>query len=150
MVENDSKDRFFDDEEFLKNNDEVLVDENDVAVLKQLDNAVSIEIDNFYKENSDKPRSRSSLLREPPLLKISSSDGQFTNFFITENLARILKNDFENIDRAYRGLSVKEDKPKKTFQDNLQSFLTWMKDNKIKTICGFLVLALFVYGIVQF
>lgn len=141
---------YFDDDEYFINDDALVLEENEVSIIKQDENYISVELNNFYKDDGKSARNKFGLKNDPPILSISSSDGDQVDFLVTENLANVLAKDFKNISRAYAGISVDSKKEKKSFKENWDSVVQWMRDNKIKTILIAFVLLLIVYGMVQF
>lgn len=122
-----------DDEEFLAGDDVVVAEKDTLSLFKQSENIISYEILN-YLDDKDKPRKRMSLRSDPPILHISSSDGQSVDFVITSNFARSMSETLKNIDRSYSGLSSSKKKTldQEEIRGNWDKFTKWVKDNKVK------------------
>lgn len=141
------RDYFDDDEEFLRGDDKVIHTDSDIALFKQEEGVISWEIANFYKENG-KPRSQRSLRNDPPILKISSSDGVTADFLVTHQFAKSLSFMMNNVSRAYYGVSPTEEKKKitqSTIKDKISSMGNWIRAHKIKSTIA-LVLIGFILG----
>lgn len=139
-----------DDEEFLLGDDSVIADKDVLGLFKQSDNVVSYEILNFYNENG-KPRNRMSLRNDPPILHISSSNGDTADFILTRNFTKNTASMLKEIDKAYSGISSKKNKKidQEEIQGFFQKFITWAKENKAKSITlGVLVVLFVVYTVI--
>lgn len=130
-----SNDYFDDDEEFLRGDDKPVHNDADIALFKQIDGVISWEIINFYKENG-KPRSKYALKTDPPLIKISSSEGDTAEFLVTQNFAKSMGSMLNNVNRAYYGVSP--EKEQKAFsqegiKDKFSSLKQWVRFHKVKS-----------------
>lgn len=108
MSRPESGDSYFDDDEaFLPGDDDVIGYEESIGFIQQLEGVVSWELVNFYGDDG-KPRSKSSLRSEPPVLRISSSDGAVAQFVVTRELARTLSDVFADVHKGYFGVQPKK------------------------------------------
>lgn len=138
-----------DDEQFLAGDDVVVSESDALSLFKQTDNVVSYEVLNFYDDNG-KPRNRLSLRNDPPILHISSSDGQSADFVLTKNFTSGTARMLRDVERAYVGMSPKKSADeKKTFRSRVDDVKSWAKANKAKAIMLGVLAVLFVGYIVS-
>jgi len=139
------KDYFDDDEQFLKGDDSVIVEKDVLSLFKQSDNVVSCEILNFYDEKG-KPRNRMSLRNDPPVLHISSSDGQSADFVLTQNFTKSIADTLKTVEKSYLG--IPSAKKKKVDQEEIHNtfdrVVNWAKTNKVKSIFLGVMVAMFI------
>lgn len=142
-----------DDESFLAGDDVILSETDALSIFQQSENVVSYEILNF-SDDKGKPRSRLSLLNDPPILHITSSDEQSADFLLTREFTRTLAGLLKDVDRSYSGISPKS-KKKPLSQESVRSWfdnvIEWGKENKFKAVLLGIVIILFIgYSIVSF
>lgn len=134
-----------DDEEFLLGDDSVIADKDVLGLFKQSDNVISYEVLNFYNENG-KPRNRMSLRNDPPVLHISSSNGDTADFILTRNFTKNAAYMLKEVDKAYSGISPQKNKKidQEEIQGTFKKIVSWAKNNKVKSITLGALIALFV------
>ena len=150
----EDKSNFLDDDEaFLAGEDTVLSQSDVLNIFQQSKNLVSYEVMNFLNEKG-KPRSKMSLLNDPPILHIASSDQQSADFVLSKEFTRNMVNTLKDVDRAYLGISPKKEKKPLTqegIRERFDTVLQWMKDNKVKSGLLVLLIVLFVgYSVFSF
>lgn len=152
-TEKTSQEYLDDDELFLAGEDSILSQKDALSIFQQSDKLVSYEIMNFYDKNG-KVKNKLSLLNDPPILHISSSDQQSADFVLTREFTRTMAHLLKDVDKAYIGISPKKEKKPLT-QDNVRqwfdSVLNWAKENKVKAgLLGILVILFVVYTVLSF
>lgn len=146
-----SEDPFFESEDSILE-DKIVVDEKARKVLMQRENLVDVKITGLYVDENDdsdfRVKNRLLLRTNPPKLEITGfQDGEEipVYFDLTETFTEVLRQNIENVDRAYHGLKPKRDLTfKEASKENLVSAQNWIMDHKIITA----LLALFVVFIV--
>lgn len=152
--ETKSKDDFLDDDEAFLAGEDVILSQSDVLkIFQQSENLVSYEVMNFLNDKG-KPRTKMSLLNDPPILHITSSDQQSADFVLSKDFTRTMIRTLKDVDRAYMGISPKEDKKplsQEGIRERFDNILQWMKDNKLKAGVLAILIVLFVgYTIFSF
>lgn len=141
-------DGYFDDDEAVlaAGDDEVVHKDDLMAIFKQTDRALLVEVLNFYKPNGETPRSQFMLRNDPPILQVTSSEGEKVQLVLTKELSTYLAKTTEDVRRGFYGIAPKSEKKPLT-QESIKEWgtnvLHWMGEHKVKT--GLLVLlALFL------
>ena len=134
-----------DDEEWLKAKDEILESSYDSVLVKQDDAIVFWQIEGLY-DDEGKVRSKRSLRNNPPVLKVSDSNGNASEFLLTKELSGTMASHLENTYRAYYGIRPRSEL---SFKEKVSGAKTWVKANSVKVIiAGLVVAGLVVLGIV--
>ena len=98
-----SDDEYFaDDEQMLAGDDLILHDKGDLSVIEQLDGVVSWQIHGIY-DKKGALKSRRAVRVDPPILEITSSDGQSAQFVLTEYAAASLLDALNDVKKSYSG-----------------------------------------------
>lgn len=128
---------YFDDDDFLAAEDRSLHSDQSAGVVQQLENVVSWEVEGFYKEDG-KPRNRLVLRQDPPIFKITSSNGDYAEFILTKTLAQDFERIFGDVHNGFYGITPKSDRPspfsQEGFRSNMEGAKEWVLDNKVKTL----------------
>lgn len=141
-----------DDEAFLNGDDVILSQKEALSIFQQSENVVSYEILNFFDEKG-KARNSFSLRNDPPILHITSSDQQSADFVLTQKFVHTMAELLKNVDRAYMGVSPKKNSAltQEGVRSRFDSFLIWVKENKIKAgLLSLLIVLTIVYSFVSF
>lgn len=141
----DRVDYFDDDEKMLNGDDKLVHESDDVAVFEQMENIISWEVENYYKDDG-KPRNRFSLRNDPPVLKVSDSNGDSASFVITREFSGSLSKLLADIERSYYGVSEKRTHANSTSKDRLQDFTNFVKRHAILFILGGLILGVSLFS----
>lgn len=141
-------DYFADDEKFLSDDTELDL-RKDLGIFKQDNAIVTWGITNLY-DGSDDFRKKRNIRRDPPVLRISSSDGDEAQFILTKDFTKSLKNALGSVEKAYNGLS--DSKGSSTsdakLKEKFEEIKTWVSENKIKTgVIGLLIVFVVVSSV---
>jgi hypothetical protein len=125
------------------------VEERDFAVFPQGTNMVSWEIVGLY-DTDGKQLSPNALKNEPPILRVSSADGNEAEFMLTRDFSTSMYAALDDVRRSHAGMEVKRGltRTKQTLAENVSSFKDTVVNQPIKY--GFLfflaILILVVLG----
>lgn len=143
------------DLEYLNSLVNVENDSNDVRIhgnsfinlFRQDENVLSVELENFYKNDEGDIRNQFSLLREPPVLKISSSDGSEASFALTKNFTEDLVNILKNVNSGYYGIQENNnfDVSDKNIKNKIVSLKNYVLEHKVVSL---IILGLIVFMII--
>lgn len=139
---------FSDDEQFLSGDDIVISQDESIGIIQQLDGVISWELVNFYNEDGD-VRSKASMRNEPPVMRISSSTGDFAEFVVTKDLARTLSDLFSDVHRAYFGVPPKSKNKDKLFsqegmKNKANDIKEWSSEHPVQTVLLALLVVLVI------
>jgi hypothetical protein len=150
LIDEDSEtDSYFDDDELFLAGDDKVVHEDDVmALFKQTDRAVMVQVLNFRTPNGD-VRKPIFMKNDPPILEVTSSQGDKVELILTKELSQHLAKQLEDVRRAYFGIAPKNKTTltQESIKDKINDFVTWMKAHKIKTIVGVLAVVMIISGL---
>jgi len=135
-----------DDLEFLSGDDEQIFLSKDTGIFKQEEGVISWEIVNLYKDNGA-PRNKYSLKSQPPLLRVSTNNGESVDFMMTKEFTKTLNTALNDANKAFYG--VQPESSKKNTKEKINDYKEWVLDNKIKSsVLGLILVALVVLAII--
>lgn len=135
-----------DDLEFLSGDDEQIFLSKDTGIFKQEEGVISWEIVNLYKDNGS-PRNKYSLKSQPPLLRVSTNNGESVDFMMTKEFTKTLNTALNDANKAFYG--VQPESSKKNTKEKINGYKEWVLDNKIKSsVLGLILVALVVLAII--
>lgn len=145
-VSNERNPYFDDDLEFLSGEDTTIFASNDTGIFKQEEGVISWEIINLYKDSGD-ARGKYSLKSQPPILRVSTNDGESVDFMMTKEFTQTLNSALTDANRAFYG--VQPASTKKTSKEKIEGYRDWIKENKVKSvILGLVLLSLIVLAFI--
>lgn len=113
--------------------DEIALEERDFAAFKQMEGIASWEIVGLYDADG-KQLSANAVRADPPVLRVSSDDGNEAEFLLTREFATSLSRAVDDVRRSHAGMTVKRgvSRTKQSFAENLDEFMNDVKIHPVK------------------
>lgn len=149
LTQRNLDDYFDEDEEILKGTDRALLEERSLAIFQQHENVVSWEIEGLLIDN--RLKKARELKTDPPIFKVSSSDGASAEFLLTKELSKSMANALNDVYKAYYGVDTSyKRKPmnQETMKSNMDGFVEWMEEHKLLTVLIAIMVLMVLYSII--
>lgn len=142
-----SDDYFADDEAFLdRSADDILENDGDQFFI-QGENVTTWQLVGLYDDEGMLLPAR-QLKKEPPVFRVTSSDGSIAEFLVTRNLSKSLSDVFDEVYRGYYGVSARKKTDAQKFDNLHDAVIGWSKDHPFGLVLLVMVAAIILYSMV--
>lgn len=151
-TEERSQEENFVSEDLELKEDNILIEGESFSVMEdENENQLAISIDGLYKDKEEMTyKSRLALRENPPVLEISSSQGDYVTFVLTYGFNKELISMLNDVNKGYLGfkktkgrIKEKEKKKKKGLIETIKNFFSESRTNFLMLAIG-LALGVFV------
>lgn len=139
----------FDDQEILDlNNDTIEEEDNLLGIVSQNDDLLAFSIDGVYSdEKQTKYVTGKKLKDNPPVLRVSSGNGEQVEFLLTKEFSRMLLSSLQEVNKCYSG--YKYVTKNATLSEKFKDIPKWFKEKPLEVIFTFGTIAFFLLIIIR-